>query len=62
MKRHEECIADGCQNKLGNHAECRGECDALQAEINRLLPKAESGEQWAHICDLESKLVTLCGR
>jgi len=34
-----------------------GELSALQAEIARLLPKAESGEQWAEICALEADLI-----
>lgn len=29
----------------------------IQAEIRRLMRKAETGEQWAEICLLEDKLV-----
>lgn len=35
--------------------------EELKAEIARLLPKAESGEQWADICALEAELVDLGG-
>ena len=28
--------------------------EAIQAQIDRLLPKAETGEQWAEICRLEA--------
>jgi len=35
--------------------------DQLQAEIERLIPKAESGEQWGEICRLEALMVAqLC--
>jgi hypothetical protein len=33
----------------------------LQDEIERLLLKAETGEQWAHICALETRYVELTG-
>lgn len=33
--------------------------DSLKAEIERLFPKAETGEQWAHICALEVELENL---
>jgi hypothetical protein len=29
----------------------------LQAEINRLIPKAETGAQWAEICRLEAEMI-----
>lgn len=35
--------------------------EALKDEIESLIPKAESGEQWAHICQLEAELVKLVG-
>ncbi len=28
----------------------------IQAEIDRLIPQAESGEDWAHICALELQI------
>ena len=28
--------------------------ETIQAQIDRLLPKAETGEQWAEICRLEA--------
>jgi hypothetical protein len=31
--------------------------DELQAEIERLIPKAETGEQWAEICRLEAEMI-----
>jgi hypothetical protein len=34
-----------------------GELSALQAEIDRLIPKADSGEKWAEICSLEADLI-----
>jgi hypothetical protein len=33
----------------------------IQDEITRLLPKAETGEQWAYICLLEARYVALAG-
>lgn len=59
MDKHENCT-DICQIKehkgYRSCDETSGECEELRAEIARLIPKAESGEQWAHICWLESKL------
>jgi hypothetical protein len=34
----------------------------LQDEIERLLPKAETGNQWAHICALEARYVELTSK
>lgn len=39
----------------------------IRSEIERLIPKAESGEQWAEICAMEVEAVELerecaCGR
>lgn len=31
--------------------------DDLEGEIETLRPKAETGEQWAHLCALEAALV-----
>lgn len=31
----------------------------IRAEIKNLIPKAESGEQWAEICALEAEAVEL---
>jgi hypothetical protein len=38
------------------------EAEDISAEICRLLPKAETGEQFAHICLLESRYVELTGK
>lgn len=32
------------------------DADDLQAEIARLRPKAETGEQWAHLCWLSQRI------
>jgi hypothetical protein len=29
--------------------------EAIEAEIARLIPKAEGGDDWAHICALETE-------
>lgn len=47
-------------------AKCRygalaDDADDLRDEIERLLSKAETGEQWAHICALEAALVEAIG-
>ena len=34
--------------------------DELRNEIHQLVAKAETGEQWAHICQLEVELNALC--
>lgn len=62
MSRHVDCVTNGCMNQIGNHATCHDGCDLLdadkiQAEIERLIPSAESGMQWAHICWLESQMI-----
>jgi hypothetical protein len=31
----------------------------IQAEIDALIPKAETGEQWAEICRLEALMVEI---
>ena len=41
--------------------------EQLRQEIKRLIPKAESGEQWAEICRLEALMLNgpfycACGR
>lgn len=36
--------------------------DGFKSEIERLRPKAETGEQWAHICWLEAQMVNLQSR
>ena len=36
--------------------------EQLKNEINRLMPKAETGEDWAEICRLEAEVVKLGGR
>jgi hypothetical protein len=60
MDKHENC-QDRCQ--IQEHkgyrscGETSGECEELRAEIARLIPKAESGEQWAEICRLEAEIV-----
>ncbi len=45
MRRHPDC-SDACQNTLGNHAPCRGVCEALEAyrEENYERPRANHGE------------------
>jgi hypothetical protein len=35
--------------------------ETILAEIARLMPRAESGEQWAEICRLEALLYCACG-
>lgn len=64
MERHEDC-ADECQiHEHKGYTSCEhttGRCERLAAEIERLIPKAETGAQWAHICLLESNLVALAG-
>lgn len=32
---------------------------AIRSEIERLIPKAETGEQWAEICRLEAEAIAL---
>lgn len=38
------------------------DADDLTDEIDRLIPDAETGEQWAHICALEAAYVEAVGR
>lgn len=33
--------------------------EEIQSEIERLIPRAETGEQWAHICLLEKQMLEL---
>lgn len=33
--------------------------EEIQSEIDALIPKAETGEQWAEICRLEALMVEL---
>lgn len=33
--------------------------EEIAALIDRLIPKAETGEQWAHICLLEQQMLEL---
>lgn len=65
MDKHENCF-DRCQiNEHKGYRSCcetSGECEELRAEIAKLIPKAESGEQWADICAIEAKLVSLVGK
>ena len=39
------------------NGELSDDIDDLEGEIESLAPKAESGEQWAHVCALEAALV-----
>lgn len=47
----------GCLN-----ADLALDADDLREEIERLMPKAETGEQWAHICALEAAYVEATGQ
>lgn len=31
----------------------------IQNEIDRLKPRAETGEQWAHLCAIEASMINL---
>ena len=58
MDKHAEC-EDRCQlreHKGYDSCQLAGRCEWLQDEIERLVPKAETGEQWAYICKLEAEL------
>lgn len=60
MDKHNDC-QDRCQiTEHKGYRACEqtsGECEALRDEIRRLMPKAESGAQWAEICRLEAEIV-----
>ncbi len=48
-----------CHECGGNTPEDYDEAGYISSEIANLLQKAETGEQFAHICALESRLVEL---
>jgi hypothetical protein len=47
----------GCLN-----ADLALDADDIHTEIDRLIPFAETGEQWAHICALEAAYVEATGK
>ena len=58
MDKHQDC-EDRCQLREHKGYDTRsrvGRCEWLQGEISRLVPKAESGADRAHICKLEAEL------
>jgi hypothetical protein len=38
------------------------QADRIQGQIDQLIPKAETGEQWAEVCRLEAELIALRGQ
>jgi hypothetical protein len=58
------CEAYGIETYACAQCHCRplsDDADELQGEIEDLLPKAETGEQWAHIAALEAAYVEATG-
>lgn len=51
-----------CYECRGDSPEDYDEAGDIGDEIGRLLPKAETGEQWAHVSALESRYVALTGQ
>jgi hypothetical protein len=58
-------LPDGCTQRECDEAqpgywdEPPSEAEELASEIDRLMQTAESGEDWAHICKLETMLIAL---
>jgi hypothetical protein len=56
------CVAHGVDTAACTDCQGRDEAedaDEIEFEIERLTPKAETGEQWAHICALEAEQARL---